>query len=161
MTERVFERVSASTRRLWHGSATGLAVGDVLRPGSGGYVASTDPELEALFEAHRPVGAIPRAEAVYLVAREENIDAAGGATDWISLVEVSPGEPMDRHDLAWYSDAQCCLCDGDTESAADCARSYWSGERHHDRSASLFEYLCGSARVVRVIGQEPDESLTP
>jgi hypothetical protein len=161
MAGQGWQRISPSARHLWHGSANDLAVGAVLVARPDGYVASAHPALEALFEAERPEAAIPRAEAVYLVAREEHVEAAGGNTDWMARVEVRPGEPLERHDLAWYSAAQGYLEDGDHESAADCARAYWTGDRFHDRSASLFEYLCRSTVVLSVEGPEPDESLAP
>jgi len=136
--------------RYYHGSRKPLDAGLRLRPGRG--TGETHPELDALLDAWRPEGTIPRGEAVYLVADPDDVDAAGGHTD--HLYEVEPEGAAERSDLAWYSQAQTHLCDGNLEAAAACARAYWSGEPFPDRGSSLFEYRARAAVVVRDLDEE-------
>jgi hypothetical protein len=130
---------------FYHGSFDELAIGTVLEARPRGYVGSADPDLENLFERVRPEGCIPRQQAVFLVADPDLIDAAGGYTDFIYEVEaVSPRS----HDLAWYTQAQILLDDGDIPGAEEAARNYWDGVPYPKRSSSLIEYLVRSATVV-------------
>jgi hypothetical protein len=138
--------------RYWHGSSARVAEGAALVPAPRGYAAAAaESPLERLVEERRPAGAISRAEAVFLVGDPGDVDAAGGYVDFV--YEVEPAGAAERHDLAWYTEAQLRLEDGDPAGAAACADAYWAGTPFRDRRSSLFEWLCRSARVVR---EEPE-----
>lgn len=144
------------TLTFFHGSFDPLLIGTCIRSGGAqSFVASTDEELEAVFEAARPAECIPRSEAVFLASDPEDIDALGGYTEHVYEVILSPGEAASAHDLAWYSEAQISLEDDDMAGAAGHAARYWSGERFPDAGQGILEYLVRSALVVRELVDEP------
>jgi len=137
--------------RLYHGSYGEIGIGTVLTARAGGYAVSADADLEGLFERHRPEGCIPRREAVFLVADPDLIDAAGGYTDFIYEVEADAPQ---GHDLAWYTEAQSRMEDGDMDGAAEAARCYWAGAPFPDSDSSLTEFLARSATVMAEFGED-------
>jgi len=139
--------------KFYHGSFDEIGIGTVLTARAGGYAGSADRDLEGLFERLRPEGCIPRHEAVFLVSDPGLIDAAGGYTDFVYEVEADAAQ---GHDLAWYTEAQVRLEDGDMEGAADAARSYWDGAPFPDRSSSLTEFLSRSAEVTAEFGADEE-----
>ena len=137
-------------RSYFHGSRNGNLVGLRISPNPKGYAALADRVLEALFERRRPSGCLPRAGAVFMVADPDEVDAAGGCTDFIYRVE--PICPPEAHDVAWYSEAAVRLSDGDPPGAEACADAYWDGRRFPVRSARLVEYLASGATVAECVG---------
>lgn len=137
---------------LYHGSWDPLDEGTALRPGFGGG-AIVDTELEALFEAARPEGLVPRREAVFMAADPDEIDALGGYTEFV--YEVAPGGPVTAHDLAWYSQAQAHMAVGEDAEARRCADAYWSGTAFPEAARSVFEYLGTAATVGREVDPDP------
>lgn len=135
---------------FYHGSINEMAIGVFLRAQPNGYVQTTeDQELEALMESCRPEDKISRNDAVYFTNDIELIEPLGGYSDFI--YEVEPIGDYSRHDLAWYSEAQTRLDNGDMKGAEEAARKYWSGEQFHNLSRSAYEYLCGEAEILEEV----------
>jgi hypothetical protein len=124
-----------------------LPVGTLLRPNPKGYTSESEANaLESLFEQYRPPRQLSRRKAVFMVAAPDEIDAAGGYTDYIYKVE--PEGAIEKHDLAWYTEAEIQLALGNVEAATSAIHSYWRGIPFPNAERSLFEYLAPAAVVV-------------
>lgn len=111
----------------YHGSAIPLEKNTCLVAQHDGYVQTTEnQELELLFESCRPKGFVSRSKAVFLSSDVDLIDFLGGATDYIYSVDTSETKPT-KHDLHWYSEADCFLSENNIKKATECAIKYWNG----------------------------------
>jgi hypothetical protein len=139
----------------FHGSFDKLEIGLNLRPQDG--TGSTVETLDRLFEECRPTRCIPRTEAVYLVRDPDLIDAVGGFTEFV--YEVRPEGTPEGSDLAWLTEAQLALEEGDADRARNCASNYWAGIPFEHADRSVFEYRVRSATIVREAEGELDFAL--
>lgn len=84
-----------------------------------------------------------------MVADPDDIDLAGGATDFVFELEVD-SEAVSRHDLNWSSEISMLISDGhaiDSPEVASAAQAYWSGTPHYNES--VWEFMAKAARIVR------------
>lgn len=133
----------------YHGTTYKMPVGFELKAQADGYVSSDEvKELEALFEAQRPSDKISRRTAVFISNDLELIDPSGAFTDVI--YRVKPTGNIERSDLAWYTEAEEHLDNGDLEKATHCAVQYWEGVRYPKKSNSCIEYRCLGATVIGI-----------
>lgn len=138
-----------SPKRFYHGSADPIEVGTVLVPRGAAYEADwSRTDFYPALERWRPADRLAHRDAVFLVGDVDDIDLAGGSTDW--CLEVEPVGQVTRHDLNWSSRISCLIGDGhslDSDEVRAAAASYWAGEEHPDES--VWEYLVTGARVTR------------
>lgn len=143
---------------FYHGSAVGIEPGVVLRPRGEAYVADWGAtDFHDALERWRPEGKLAHRDAVFMVGDVDDIDLAGGATDW--CLEVTPVGEVTRHDLNWSSAISCLVGDGyavDSPEVRAAAESYWRGDPHPDES--VWEFMAAGAVVVRC---EPYETFSP
>lgn len=133
----------------FHGTIFNMPIGFELTPQPNGYANNpATSKLEDLFEECRPANKTPRAKAVYISDDMDLIDAAGGYTDVIYVVEPV-GEP-EKSDLAWYTEADNHLQEGNYFDAMICASNYWSGKEYIHPEKSCFEFRCVRAKVLSV-----------
>jgi len=136
--------------RLYHGSAIELPVGLVLTGRGDQYEnAWSHTDFYAVLEQFRPAHCIPHREAVFMVADPDDIDLAGGATDFVFELEVD-ADDVSRHDLNWSSEISMLISDGhviDSPEVASAAQAYWAGTPHYNES--VWEYMTKAARIVR------------
>lgn len=142
---------------FFHGSYDELEVGQVLtcRPWLYTEAWGQTPFYQPLHR-WKPVGLLRHADSVFMCADDEDIDLAGGAIDFVYVVE--PIGPVQRHDLNWSSEISALL--DVTDDIEDprfqrAAEAYWAGEPHPDES--VWEYLTTEFRIVRKL----DEVLVP
>lgn len=134
--------------RLYHGSYAPFEPGFVLTARPGYEEAWGGTDFYAALERWRPEGCLPHRGAVFMVADPNEIDLAGGATEW--CLEVEPEGRVSRHDLNWGSEVSCLVSDGhavDSPEVRAAAEAYWRGDRSPNEV--VWEYLAPSARVVR------------
>lgn len=108
-------------------------------------------------ERHRPEHCLPHRDSVFLVASVDDIDNAGGCTDW--CVEVQPGDRLSRHDLNWSMEVSSLLRGGhgpDSDAVKAAAASYWNGVERG--AGSVWEYLTEKAIVIGC--SRPDADLS-
>ncbi len=145
-----------NNRILFHGSYDKLEVGQHLTGRGASYEAdwAKMPTYEIL-ERYRPEGMIAHRDGVFMCDTPDDIDNAGGGTDWIFAVE--PCGPVQRHDLNWCSDINQLLEDRDKNQAKieQAAKNYWAGEAHTD--GPVWEYISKSARIIKVEAYEDFE----
>jgi hypothetical protein len=159
------DHLSESTgSKLYHGTRKDFPIGFILKAQPDGYAYGGGEEgaerlarmwtEQALEDARRRRG-VARQDAVYMCAKIDEIDRAGGYEDFI--YEVEPIGPVTKANLFWYGSLESyCFhmaAEGEEPDGQDLrtmAANYWNcapndiGETHRD----LIEYLAGSARIV-------------
>jgi hypothetical protein len=135
----------------YHGSHTPLDVGFVLRGRGKAYEADwwMAPFHPAL-NFYKPAGMIRHMDAVFMVARPEEVKTAAGQTEW--LFELEPSGVVERHDMYWPLELTKLVVKGHglfSPAVKDAALSYWNGDLHPSGDG-LWEYLATEARIVSV-----------
>lgn len=132
----------------YHGSYDELPEGSVMKGRGDAYEASwKDTDFYPVLERYRPEGCLAHRDAVFMVESIDDIDNAGGATDWV--LEVAPVGETTRHDMSWSSEISCLLSDGHAVESAEVAKAadnYWRGVVHAD--GPLWEVIAREAVVV-------------
>lgn len=135
-------------RIFYHGSYDAIDDGTVLKGRGDAYEADwKHTDFYPVLERYRPETFVPHRDAVFLVDDIDDIDNAGGATEWV--IEVIPAGEVTRHDMNWSSEISCLLSDGHDAASpkvAEAAGNYWRGVEHPD--GALWEYLAREAMVV-------------
>lgn len=82
---------------------------------------------------YKPASMLGHRDSVFLVSDKDDIDLAGGDTEWIFIVE--PLGRVDRHDLNWSSKIALLISNGlpiNHIKVRRAALNYWSGKPHPD-----------------------------
>lgn len=138
-------------KQLFHGSYKSFPIGFRLLPQNDGYTSYEEvQEIEQLFEQYRPEHKTPRKQSVFLTDDINNIDGAGGYTDYIYV--VNPESTPEASDLAWYSEAGSIYSDEQcvSDRLIEAIENYWNGTSYHTPSQSNFEYRCKSATILSI-----------
>lgn len=133
---------------FYHGSDTELPPGTILRPAAGYAEKWGDTDFYNVLEKYRPKSKLAHHDAVFMVDNEDDIDNAGGATDWVFIVE--PSSRVERHDVGWSSEISTLVSNGihhDDNQIKFAALKYWSGESFDDNP--VWEYLTPKATIVK------------
>jgi hypothetical protein len=142
-------RIQEITTRYYHGSYQKLPVGTILTPRDDYENDWGSTDFYAALEKYRPADKLSHKQSVFMVADPDDIDLAGGATDW--MLTVVPMGKIQRHDINWGSEISVLISDGhtiDSEQVANAAANYWNGVPHTNES--VWEYLTTNAKVVAV-----------
>jgi shikimate kinase len=144
-------RESLDDKIFYHGSYDKFKVGQVLTPREDQYEESWGPNnwYQAL-EEHRPTEYRRHSQSVFMVVNEDDVDVAGGATDYV--YKVKPIENVERHDLNWSSEISYLLDQGHDANSVEvkeAASNYWTGVPHHNES--VWEYTAPKAEIVGVL----------
>ena len=135
--------------RYYHGSSIALAVGTrMVGRGAVYEKAWANTDFYSVLERYRPDTHPRHQDVVFMVGDPDDIDLAGGATDW--CFELKAEGPVTRHDLNWSSEISCLISEGnspDDVAVRDAAIAYWSGLPHPNES--VWEYITPAASVVR------------
>lgn len=150
-------RAKNSGSGFYHGSRHELPLGKVLKAKTSR--SPFNSMVEKAVERHRPSSAPPRNQAFFLASRPSQIDALGGSTEHVYVVE--PGSDSVRVDSGWLGSIQTLLmirkADGDPLSEKDkkvideYASSYWAGKKSTHFAG--WEYLTSSIKAVRELKQ--------
>ena len=141
--------VETMQRKFYHGSSTKLPVGTVLTPRGDAYEAEwKNTDFYTPLEYYRPANMLSHKDSVFMCDNPDDVDLAGGATDWLFTVE--PLGPVQRHDLNWGSAVSVLVSDDpdNIEEIKQAAENYWNGVPHHDEN--VWEYLTTSAKIIAV-----------
>ena len=145
--------VTEATQKFYHGSHDQFEVGEILTPGEDEYEEGMENvEWYHVLHQHRPMESRQHSWSVFMVADEDDIDVAGGATDYV--YEVEPVGDVERHDINWASEISYLLDAGhdhDSAEIAEAAANYWAGKPHHNEQ--VWEYLAPKARIVSVLDE--------
>lgn len=140
--------IETHQRQYFHGSANELPVGTILHPRGDDYEAEwKGASFYDALERYRPEHMLAHKDAVFMVDNEDDIDLAGGATDWMFRVE--PMGVIERHDLNWSSEVSVLVSENASEEEiAEAAHNYWQGVPHPNES--VWEYLTPAAKIISV-----------
>lgn len=105
-------------------------------------------DFYAVLERYRPASMRQHANSVFMVADVDDIDLAGGATEF--CLEVQPEGLVARHDLNWSTEISMLISDGkspDDPEVMKAALAYWAGEPHVNES--VWEFTADAFIVLR------------
>lgn len=142
-------RLCEFTQYYYHGSNTELPVDTILTPRNTYEDDWGSTDFYHVLEQYRPEDMLSHKDAVFMVDNEDDVDNAGGGTEW--LFTVAPIGKVEQHDLNWGSEVSLLISQGYNAShvmVEDAAQNYWSGERHMNES--VWEYLTPKARILKV-----------
>lgn len=134
---------------FYHGSTKFLPVGTILVPSSDYELNWGRTGFYWILEKYRPSEMLAHKNSVFMVDKIDDIDLAGGGTDYIFTVE--PIGKVERHDMNWSSEIDCLISDGfsvDSPEIIKAAKNYWNGIVHYNEQ--VWEYLTPSAKIVAV-----------
>lgn len=134
--------------RYWHASFDELPVGTVLTPRPEYESRWQSESVGRILEDLRPAECLPHRSAVFMCDSPQGCDDAGAHCEW--LFEVEPSGAVERHDMEWATCMDRLLSEGwpsDGEEIRSLAHRYWQG---HPSECPTWEYLAGSAIVIRV-----------
>lgn len=142
-------KIQDLSRPLYHGSMQQLEVGTILSPRNQAYEDDWGHTgFYEYLEKYRPSNSIAHRDAVFMVDNEDDVDVAGGGTEW--LFTVQPLGPVERHDMNWGSEISMLLDDehNNQDKIKQAAINYWNGVPHTNES--VWEYLTTSAKILHV-----------
>ncbi len=143
-------RVDEMNQVFYHGSSNKLPVVTVLTPRGDNYEKDWQhTDFYDVLERYRPKDKLAHKNSVFMVGDPDDVDLAGGATDW--LFTVKPLGPVQRHDLNWSSEISMLIGDGydsDSDEVKQAAVNYWKGVPHYNEN--VWEYLTTSAEILNV-----------
>jgi hypothetical protein len=134
---------------FYHGSMDELPVGTVLTPRDNYKDNWGSTDFYAALEHYRPAHMLGHAQAVFMCSDPDDVDLAGGGTDW--LFTVVPLGKVEKHDLNWGSEISMLISDGhaiDSAEVKHAAENYWAGTPHTDEQ--VWEYLAPRAKIIAV-----------
>jgi hypothetical protein len=126
-----------------------LPVGTILTPRDNYEANWSNTDFYTILEYYRPVGMASHKTSVFMVADEDDIDLAGGGTDWFFIVQ--PMGKIEKHDLNWSSEISMLSSDGykkDSDEIKQAAMHYWNGTAHYNES--VWEFLAPKAKILHV-----------
>jgi hypothetical protein len=98
-------------QHYYHGSSNPLPVGTVLKPRGEQYQQDwQDTDFYWVLERYLPSDQLPHSQSVFMVADPDDVELAGGATDW--MFTVKPLGPVQPHDLNWSSEISMLISNG-------------------------------------------------
>ena len=144
-------------QKYYHGSYDELPIGTVLTPGGDNYESSWGgTPFYGPLEKFRPPEKLAHKEGVFMVGDIDDVDVAGGATDFIYVVE--PVGEVQKHDLNWGSEISGLMDDGmqpNDKEVKQAADNYWNGQPHDNEQ--VWEYLAPRAKIVAVLDDNDQE----
>lgn len=148
-------------KSYFHGSFTALPIGTVLKPSVDYKQRWEHCDFYQVLEYYRPNCALAHHHAVFMCSSPDDIDAAGGATDY--LFTLKPQGVIEKHDMAWGTEIGCYMCDKalsvqmalQDEKIQEMAFNYWNGISTND---PVWEFLTPSATITHAEAFD-DESL--
>ena len=136
---------------FYHGSSDKLSVGTILTPRMDDYEKEwMHTDFYKPLEKYRPSNMLSHKESVFSVGDEDDVDLAGGATDWLFTVKPL-GEKIEKHDLNWSSEICGLVGDGqdiNSPNVKKAALNYWNGVPHYNEQ--VWEYLSRRAEILSV-----------
>jgi hypothetical protein len=142
-------RLTEIEHQFFHGSMEHLPEGTVLTPRDNYQTNWGGTSFYGVLEKHRPPRYLAHHQAVFMVGNEDDVDLAGGGTEW--LFTVQPIARVERHDLNWSSEISMLVdqgYDADSDKVKTAAKNYWEGVPHYNES--VWEYLTPRAKIIAV-----------
>ncbi len=135
-------------KNYYLGSSIELPIGTILKPQPNYEERWSSLPSYYILESYRPKECLAHKDAVFLCDNPDDIDCAGGCTDY--LFTVQPIGKLTKHDMNWQSEICCILSEEDEnlDKIIQASKNYWSGIPHYNES--VWEYLCAGAVIIAV-----------
>lgn len=133
----------------YHGSFEKLPIGTILTPRLDYEKNWEHTDFYRPLEMYRPANQLAHSQSVFMCDNPDDIDLAGGATNWIFT--VIPLGVIQKHDLNWSSEISMLISNGykiNSPEIIQAAGNYWQGIPHHDEN--VWEYLTTRAKIIKV-----------
>jgi hypothetical protein len=146
---RAKEITNQGKKLYYHGSSIKLPVGTILRPQLGYEERWSHTDFYNILEMYRPANMLSHANSVFMCDNPDDVDLAGGATDW--LFTVIPLGQVQRHDMNYSSEISSLVSlghDFDSEEIKEAAEDYWAGIESPNEV--IWEYLTPAAKILKV-----------
>ena len=132
-------------KTFYHASPIPWQPGAILTGRGHDYVKEwANADFYRILDMYRPVNAIAHHDGVFMCDNDDDLDSAGGSTEWV--LQVEPIGPIERHDMNWSSAISCGVSENmSNHDLAMLAQNYWKGIATCD---PLWEYLASHARVL-------------
>jgi len=143
------EQYERNTNKFYHGSIKRLDVGVILTPRTNYEDIWGKTDFYNALEYYRPSHMLSHKQSIFMVHDEEDIDLAGGDTEWIFVVK--PLGKIQKHDINWSSEISGLIDDGFdilSNEIKNAAYNYWHGVPHYNES--VWEYLTTKAEIIDV-----------
>lgn len=139
-----------NSNSYYHGSNVYLSPKTILTPRFQEYENEWgNTDFYKVLEKYRPINLLSHKESVFMVGDPDDIDLAGGGTEYIFTVK--PLGPIQKHDMNWSSEISSLISEGydiNSKEIIDAANKYWNGTPHHDEN--VWEYLTTKALIISV-----------
>lgn len=135
--------------RFYHGSMNELPVGTILKPQANYEQNWGNTDFYSILEKYRPQDLLSHKNSVFLVQDEDDIDLAGGGTEYIFT--VIPLGRIEKHDMNWSSEISMLVSEGykpESKEIRKAALNYWNGIPHYNES--VWEFLTPAAKIIAV-----------
>ena len=144
---RLKSKLLRVTNKYYHGSYEYMERGLILTPRDTYEQDWGQNRWYQALEYYRPKNMLSHKEAIFMCDNPNDIDSAGGGTDWVFTLE--PLGRVERHDMNWMSTADLALESSDItdEEVSIPCHNYWEGVPSND---PLWEYLTPKARILSV-----------
>lgn len=141
--------LESKQKLFYHGSSNKLPVGTILTPRDDYEERWSHTDFYHALEMYRPPNMLAHKQSVFMCDNPDDIDNAGGATDW--LFTVQPLGVVQKHDLNWGSEVSGLIDLGNdisSKAVKNAAANYWNGTPHPNEN--VWEYLTPQARILKV-----------
>ena len=90
-----------------------------------------------------------------MVGDIDDVDLAGGATDYIYVVK--PIGKVQKHDLNWSTEISMLMDDAESnfEKINQAAANYWNGTPHYNEQ--VWEYLAPRVKIIAELDEYDNE----
>lgn len=151
-----FIELIESTKNYYHGSSIILPLNTILVGRNIEYEKDwQNTDFYHILEQYRPANMLPHKNAVFMVDNIDDIDLAGGATDFIFTLK--PLDIVQKHDINWSSEISLLKDyfvnneiskDEFIHKSKQAAINYWDGIPHYNES--VWEYLTSQAQIIKI-----------
>ena len=152
----IWNEYLANSSKYYHGSPNELKIGDKIKFRENYEEDWKDTSFYFALEHYRPKSKLAHKESVFMVNSLDNIDLAGGSTDFV--YRVKPIGNIEKHDLNWGSEISCLIEDGydiNSEEIRTAALNYWTGIPHENES--VWEFTAKEFEIISIIDENDNE----
>lgn len=150
------ENIVEAKQKYYHGSYNKHPIGTILIPGGDKYESNwSGTDFYGPLEDLRPPEKLAHKDSVFMVGDIDDIDPAGGATDYIYVVK--PIGKVQKHDLNWSSEISMLMDDPESnfEKINQAAANYWNGTPHYNEQ--VWEYLAPQVKIIAELDEYDNE----
>ena len=134
--------------QFFHGSFDKLPNGTILTPRLDYEKRWGNNAFYSQLEKYRPSGKLASKDSIFMCDNVDDIDLAGGATNYI--YSVNPIGNVEKHDINWATEIDLALdSEKGEEEIKKIANNYWNGVPHYNEQ--VWEYVVPKAEIIELV----------